>query len=430
MIVFTKDINANKLRMAYNNDVIRFSSNVATPAQFCDVTIGTATTVRLYPDPNGKFFINFKPYVSALINTNYFEDTLKTALSVTSTSSFVYNMTNSVFMQHNVTLTVTLADLATDVGTYTLSWLAGVQQWDNAASYTVNDLLVLSPPDKDAANSYFIKYWQGYPFDISVFTSETSLTLHNKTNLLSQQFAFTGYGDRLVFSDGRTDETLEDILPMVEGFNKLELVQSKQTYYPPVLQDSIVPWFGRDLNYVARVNDTDNDIDTTLMATPGNLLGRVRQRTIETSKFITLEKVPYHCGVYLKWFNALGGYTYWLFENTYSVDRSTRQLGELANDNANLEDSYGRTLQVGKESQDSIKIIAEMLTPQERTVVEGILDSPKIYLFTGKPFSRNSNQDWIEVTLKTTGARLKNPRQPLTTFGFDIELPVRYTQTL
>jgi hypothetical protein len=184
----------------------------------------------------------------------------------------------------------------------------------------------------------------------------------------------------MVFSNGDDDETLEDILPLAEGYNTLRVMQL----------------------------DTEADTD----------------------KFISLHKVPYKQGVYLKWLNALGGYSYWLFEDTYSIDRSTKQLGELDRDNDNLEDTFGRSIQIGKESQDSLKIIAELLTEDERRIVEGILDSPKIYLFTGKPFAQNGYRDWIEVSLKTTSARIKNPRQPLTNFTFDIELPMRYTQTL
>jgi len=443
MIVFTKDINAQKLRMAYNNDVIRFKSNIVTPGIYCDVAIGTDVAVRLYPDPQGMFFFNFKPYASALINTKNFEDTLAPTLTAGSSRSFVYSAASSVFMQRKVTLTITLGDLATDTGTYTLSWLAGVQQWDNAPGYTVNDLLVLSPPSKNAADSYFLKYWQGYPFDISVFTTETTVKLYNQTNLLSQQFTLTGNGDRIVFSDGRTDETLEDILPLAEGFNTLRLVH-KKSKFNPVLDIGITPWVGRStvtLGTSSTLTTTTTAATTALTTTSSTALATnvgatasldtsVFSLLVEVSKYITLHKVPYQCGVYLKWLNTLGGYSYWLFEDTYSIDRSTKQLGEIDHNNANLEDSYGRTIQIGKESQDTLKIVAEMLTPQERTMVEGILDSPKIYLFTGKPFSKNTNRDWLEVVLKTTSARLKNPRQPLTTFNFDIELPTRFAQTL
>jgi hypothetical protein len=203
-----------------------------------------------------------------------------------------------------------------------------------------------------------------------------NFSIVNETNAIAQSFQRKGNITRLVFSDGDSDETLETVLPLSDGINRLKIsVQQQQ-------------------------------------------------------KWAIVEKVPYRCGVYLKWLNAFGTYSYWLFEDTYSIDRASKYLGEVGNDNANLEDSFSRSLQIGKESQDTMKIIAELLTEDERSIVEGILDSPKIYLFTGKPFARNSYRDWIEVTLKTGNARIKNPKQPLTNFTFDIELPVRYTQTL
>lgn len=209
----------------------------------------------------------------------------------------------------------------------------------------------------------------------SLLSLRRNFSLMNETNGLNQTFTQDGSVTRLVFSDGRTDETLETLLPLAEGRNRLK--------------------FG-----------------------------------FTQPKWALVEKVPYKCGVYLKWLNALGGYSYWLFENTYALDRSTKSLGEMDSDNNNLDSSFGRSIALGKESQDSMKIIAELLNEDDRRIVEGILESPKIYLFTGQPFARNSSRNWIEVNLKTSSARLKNPKQPLINFAFEIELPQRYTITL
>jgi len=381
MIVFTKDINPNKLRMAYNNDVIRFYSDSTATALSCDVTIGSSLTLTLYPDPAGQFFFNFMAYVQALINTRNFEDTVQTAITGSSPAAFLYDVTAGTYLDSDVTLGITL-DGSTDPDTVThnLAWLAGVQQWGDSGDYTVNDLLLLLPLQEGSANSYYAKYWQGYPFDLGFYSRNNSMSLTNETNLLSLAINAPGYCTRLFLSDGRTNETLEDLLPLTQGHNLLRLQAQ------------------------------------------GDGAG--------TGKFISLEKMPYKTGVYLKWLNAMGGYSYWLFEDTYAIDRSTKDLGGIDRDNANLEDSFGRTAQIGRQSQDTLKIVAELLTENERTLVQGLLDSPKIYLFTGQPFARNGSRDWIEVGLKTTSARIKNPREALTNFTFDIELPVRYSQTL
>lgn len=379
MITFTPTIDADKLHMAYNNYIIRFSSSLGASPLYCDITLRDVE-VRLYPDPFGHFFFNFKPYVSALINTRSFNDTTDVEINNVEPSSFIYNFTSGTVLQQPVNIKVTHSPDSIDTATFILSWLAGVEQINDYNSFRVNGLYVLSPFRKLSATEYYLKYWQGYPFDMPVYASGTSLILYNETNLLSANFDATGYASRIFFSDGRTDETLEDLLPLVDGYNRIRLMQGGM----PSTED----------------------------------------------KDVLLEKVPFKSGVYLKWLNLYGGYSYWLFEDTYSIDRSTKHLGEIDRDNYNLEEAFTRSHQMGKESQDTIKIIAELLNEDEKRIVEGIIDSPKVYLFTGQPYSRSSSRDWMEVTLKSTAARLRNAKQPLINFSFDLELPVRYTQRL
>jgi hypothetical protein len=379
MIIFSTLIDHDVLRMAYNNDVVRFYSNSTLPVAYATVSI-PGFSATLYPAPNGSFYFNFKPYVSALINTRNFEDTLQTDLQSLTTESFVYNATAGTLLNADAVFTIYFNDETADTTTLPLTWLAGAEQLGNYNPRSKLANHILSPYRKGTANAHYLKYWQGYPFDVSVYSPHENILVTNQTNLLNAAFVVPGQVFRMVLSNGDDDETLEDVLPLVEGFNTLRVKHLAE----------------------------DSDSDT----------------------FISLEKVPYKNGVYLKWLNTLGGYSYWLFEDTYSIDRSTKSVGEIDRDFSNLNDTFGRTAQVGKESQDTLKIIAELLTEDERAIAEGILDSPKIYLFTGRPFARNGYRDWVEVSLKTTSARIKNPRQPLTNFTFDIELPVRFTQTL
>ena len=380
MIQFSKDLNINKLRMAFNNDAVTFWSTSNLSPLYADVKIGTHT-LRLYPDPENRFYINLKPYVQALINTRNFEDTLQPSISGGFAGDYIFDFTEGTYLDTEVKFTITLSDNTVDTTiAHTITWIAGVEQLSDYNALLKTDPLVLSPFKRHTANHHYLKYWEGYPFDIQLYCPGNSITLKNETTLLEQDFDVPGKVSRIVLSDGRTDETLEAFFPLVEGHNSIRIMASAQ----------------------ASVND----------------------------KFLTLEKIPYRHGVYLKWLNKYGGYSYWLFEDTYSIDRSTKQLGELDRDLNNLEDSFGRTIQLGKESQDNIKVIAELLTEEERTVVEGLLDSLKIYLFTGRALSQSGRNSWVEVSLKTANSRIKNARQPLTNFTFDLELPQRFTQTL
>lgn len=373
-IVFIQPLQANKLRMAFNNDIIRFKSDNVLAVSYAEVT-ASGLAVRLYPNPANEFFINMKSYVAALINTRNFEDTLKTNLP----ESYIYDYSTGSVLNLNMDIKIVYSDATSEHQAFGLTWLAGVEQLDNNSSFTKSDNLILSPFKAYTNNYHYLKYWQGYPFDVSFYSNGT-LQLINQTNLLEAEFTIPGQVSRLFFSDGRVDETIEDIMPLAESFNEFRAV-------------------------------------TKYMA-------------LETDRFLTIEKIPYKCGVYMKWLNKFGGYSYWLFEDTYSIDRNSKSLGELDRDNGNIETSLSRTLQVGQQSQDTIRVITERLNIDEKIIVEGILESPKIYLFTGQPFARNDYNDWLEVSLKTTNARVKNFKQELTNFVLDFELPVRYTQTL
>lgn len=384
MIQFTQMQPETALRMAYNNDVLGFYSTSVTAPAYAEVTLGTAQPIRLYPSPGGTFYCNLSPYVTALINTKNFADTTVTDLSVADHQSFVYPASDGRLLTATLTVNVVQSSAVstnppnTDTVTKNLVWLAAVQQHTDYRPASVTDFQVLTPALPQAANQWYVKYWEGYPFDVCLYNTTPSLTLKNTANLQQESFTMSGACSRLFFSDGRTDVTLEDFIALVPGNNPL---------------------------LVSRQGDAD----------------------VYT---LTVDKAPHCSGVYLKWLNNQGGYSYWLFENTYATDRSVKDLGELDRDFSNLADSFGRTTQIGRKAQDTLKLVAELLTPPQRNIVQNLLESPKVYLFTGTPFGRSNYHNWVEVSVKTNSARIKNPRQELTNLTIDIELPERYTLSL
>lgn len=367
------------LRMAFNNDIVYFaSSTTGLPLVRAEVTINS-TVVTLYPSPNRVFFINLKNFVATLINTNRFTDVLFTDIQTPAPSSFIYDYTYFNYLVAWVEFKIFISDNTEETETKNLTWIAGVEQ-HGYMPMMKNGLYVLSPFKKLTNNQYYLKYWEGYPFDMPLYVGQNweYITLSNKTTGYDVDFQNPFTISRIFISDGRTDFNLEDILPLVEGHNQLEL------------------------------NDSAD----------GN------------RKYIQLEKIPYKCGVYLKWLNKYGCYSYWLFENTVGIERIGRYQEALANDFENLSTSLGREIQTGRETQDTLKIVAELLTEDEMTILEGLFDSPKIYLFTGQPMARNNFNNWLEVSLKSPSTRIKNYKQGLTNIAIDIELPMRYTQVL
>jgi len=379
-IIFIDALNPDTLRWVYNNQVFRFYEDSGTPAKYCDVT-NAGFTVRLYPAPDGSFYINLKPFLAAYANTENFEDNVIPDLDIEEADSFVYNGAPGFYNSEIYTFTITLEDDTAEGFPATFTFLTGAQQIGQYKALDKSELHVLTPLSGLDTNTNYVKYWEGYPFDLPVYTPEDNIFIYNNTNLLSAAFSTNNYYlCRLFFSDGRTDETIEEFLPLIMGQNQL----------------------------------TINHFE----------LGGV------TDKFLTVEKVPHRCGVYFKFLNQSAGFSYWLFEDTAAIDRSTKSLGDLYNDFDNIQTTRARSLNIGQAVQDTIRVVTEILTEQEAAIVRQILDSPKIYMFTGAPFSRNGKYDWQEVTLKTTSARVKEFKNNKSVFALDFDLPQRDTVTL
>jgi hypothetical protein len=62
--------------------------------------------------------------------------------------------------------------------------------------------------------------------------------------------------------------------------------------------------------------------------------------------------------------------------------------------------------------------------------LQGILTSPKVYLFTGVRFAKNNFNDWLEVGVPTSTARLKQARETKNEMRLNINLPNDYNITL
>ena len=61
-------------------------------------------------------------------------------------------------------------------------------------------------------------------------------------------------------------------------------------------------------------------------------------------------------------------------------------------------------------------------------ILRDLLDSVKVYLFTGTPFTKSEITDWVEVGVKSGNFRLTNSREKLNTLSLTIDLPTNVTR--
>lgn len=373
-IVFLKELDITKINLAYNNNIVRFYTDSGIAPTNATIEIGT-NSITLYPDPNGIFYYNFKDLVTTILNTDNFTDDLETDIS----TSFVYDWTDKISLTDDVVITINLSNDTTETDTRSITWLSGFVQLQNwKTEYPSNDLLttdirLLQRINGDSYYSYFLNYWHGYPFDVTIYGNDNVIEIINNNNISSDTFTLDKI-DRLVFSDGRTDVSIEDSLTFQSGFN--------------------------DLDFDGVFN-------------------------------LRLNKITDFCtgGIYIKWINSLGGWNYWLFSKGQE-QLKTKEKGSLYNDWENLEDTISPYVSLGKESGSEIKVREQRINENDKMLLEDLLDSAKVYLFTGTPFSQNTFNDWIEVNLGSGNFIIENPKSKIYRFDLTLELPKNITRSL
>lgn len=373
-IIFLKQLDNTKVNLAYNNNLVKFySSSSFTPVN-ATITIGS-NVVTLFPDPNGVFTYNFKDLITTILNVDNFKDDLNPDLDI----SYVYDWTNKISLTDDIVIEVLLSNDSTETNTTNITWLSAfVQLRDWKRTYPATELLttdvaLLQKKNNTDLYDYHLNYWNGYPFDITIYGNNNEIEILNLSNVSNGIYQLDNIS-RLVFSDGRTDTSIENDITLQEGFNNLDFEG----------------FFNLNLN---------KSVD--------------------------------HCpnGIYIKWINSFGGWNYWLF-NRGQENLKTKELGALNNDFNNLEDTISPLVSLGKTSESAIKVREQRIKEYDKVMLSDLLDSAKVYLFTGLPFSQNTFNDWIEVNLSAGTFVLENPRSDLYRLDLTIELPTNITRTL
>lgn len=379
MITFSKSLSESDLLNAYNNNIIEFSSDNILDSKKCVINLG-GKDIELSPNSSNVFHFDFSEVVPILINQNNFVDEIVPLLISSNAPSYLYDDTENTFFNELVTITITFSDNSTEETTKTYKFLKSVEQLEQNKAGTVtggSDLYILAPFKKETANTYDLTYFEGYPFDISIFANNLgALNVLNQTNGLDYDFTLLSTISRLFFSDGRTTLTIEDFVPLVEGLNQLKLTR------------------GADIIY------------------------------INLTKVLSVE------GNYVKWCNQYGGWSHWLFNCRHLRGRQTRDLGSIFNDFNPVAETTTPFYEIGKTAQDTITLKSDSVSLKDQTIIDGIFDSPRVYYFTGIRLAQVTAVSWLGVRLKSENNLIKDFNRNIKNYKIDLQLPQRKTMTL
>lgn len=238
------------------------------------------------------------------------------------------------------------------------------------------DSIVLSPLKENSKNTHYMRYWEGYPFDIGYTkvlsgVGQNIVRLTNLSNGISTPDFISAYDvNRIFISNGDINTTIESHMPIRVGHNLIKL------------------------------ND-DN--------------------------FVELVKSDSMCGTYIKWLNQSGGYSYWLF-NASQDNVSSKSIGNVNNDFYNVRDSKSQFKSLGRTTTVKRTLRYEHLSLDDIRLLETILDSPRISLYTGERFSPNpQGRNWIDVSIDSKNLLSRNFKGKVPDGNITINLPERYT---
>ncbi|PHQ27856.1 hypothetical protein [Leeuwenhoekiella nanhaiensis] len=367
-ISFITSLPKDQVLNAYNNNVIEFSSDVEKPNIKAIITIGSLN-FESTPSPADEYYFNFKSIIQALINANYFQDLIEPE----NENTMVYPDA-TLYQEITADLSVEFDDGTTDDQSINLAFIKAVDQEEaykrNTINQINNQIALLLPFIPDSNQDYHATYFEGYPFDVAIYSdADRAITINNRATGISAEFQINKGVNRLFLSDGDNNFSVDEIVPLQPGINKLDF-------------------------YIG-----------------------------ETSKVtLHLTKADSICGSYYKWFNDQGGWSYFLFHK-YDETVNTKSTESFFQDFKNLNNSDDRFFDLGLEVEYSDKYFTEGISQNEMALIKSLMESPKVYRYLNKQFQTGKRTDWITEKIKPGKLRTFNRIRNTYDVVIEIERP-------
>lgn len=358
MINFTKDL--LPINPAYNNSIIQFYSDTITGATKATITIEGDSFVTVPLD--NVFTFNFKEIIKTKINSNRFEDVV------------VPNLITEDYIQPDPTIgrefnvNINVQNYTTgETLSKTYYFQRSVEQLPNYHRLTSlpNGIRVLLPTANQI--DYNVKYFEGFPFDFTVNNLRAFNSIYFKNITTNQQtdayYNITDEAKRIIISDGGTNTTNTDILVNSSTLNKIELY----------------------LNETFKAN-------------------------------INITKVESQCGVYLKWLNYEGSYSYWLFDSIFKDNLTPKTIDDFAGYYDNLQNLTSTSHLIGKTATKTLQINTKF-DNGDAEYLSDLVMSPAVWMYAHQvPFQQiQDKHDWIGVKVSDAAFQVdrKNSKQKL-----------------
>lgn len=383
-ITFFRKPSTSVFLNAFNNNIVQFRSNSSgvTPLS-ATITYGSVT-IKLSPsffNVKYSFQYNLKELFKTTVNSNNFRDDIHgtsllsesdTDLTDTPVPTFEYIYQDSnVYRTMSIKFKITFTDGNSEEATEQFRVMRSLVQLEDYRKGLLNEYnqnhSLLLPLTQLNRKEYHVTYWEGLPFDIPLYSSRNqNVTLIHDGNDQEAVLTLRKGVNRFFISRGDTNLSYENVMPMNMGLNKL-IIRAQASFK----------------------TDQTPDYDEII---------------------VWLTKKEGVCGPYLKWFNGLGGWSYHLFQER-ELNRRTKSVGSFESNYEDVGRTHESSVNMGVKSSDTIKCFDTNLTENEKSVINTMLESPKIYRYLDLPTQKVEARSWLSTTLKTSNATLKDSKK-------------------
>lgn len=134
-----------------------------------------------------------------------------------------------------------------------------------------------------------------------------------------------------------------------------------------------------------------------------------KERTSETKE---VARIVEECGIFLRWRNTYGGWSYWLFSQDYTEDIKTKSLGStlIGRTYVGLKDNSFYPF--GTTSKKTWTLTSEVpVLDYEFEEIKSLFVSPEIYIWKGKEVADIQPQHWERVNVVEGSQKFKHNNQ-------------------
>ena len=143
---------------------------------------------------------------------------------------------------------------------------------------------------------------------------------------------------------------------------------------------------------------------------------------------IAYERISNACGLYLKWLNSYGGWSYWLFDDKFITSMRTSRRQNYTRYFDTLGGSDTRSSSMGVDTQETITCATANLTDEQRDHLIDLLRSFRVYAALENNVGGTFYGKWTEVKIVAFDGLIKDESARSHSLRIQVAKPQNFSQ--